>query len=388
MSNAFVKLLLGVAATSGFSATALAASVADVATSRYIVQCGSSATPGAVYECALAAAVQARAIAGDVAQGCEADVAATVASTQASRQKWQCARLRQFGSQMPYDEWHKETMGDCYARSARAGHRYQGQPQQCVVDSMVEQKRATASQVETCHQTARAALIQVVHNCLHQALKQPAGEAVPARSPSPVERSEANRLAASQGPSPNSHAQCQAYLQQNPMPSPMREIFMGNCPGSKSPPAVMAATAGKTHAAAAAGVQQDNADLSPEKVRASIRTWCESYNVTGAIRYDCACLVREADGHLKQDRLPFKSIAEQQFDTSPCVDRVRSAERIVAANFTEGSRRAMEGAGVDVDAMKACLRRAIETQIDANDLLNFGSLGAQLRHLCPAKIKR
>ncbi len=163
---------------------------------------------------------------------------------------------------------------------------------------------------------------------------------------------------------------------------------MGRCPGSKSPPAVMAAMEGKTHAAAVAGVQQDNADYPPEKVRASVRTRCESYNVTGAIRYDCVCIVREADGHLKEGRLPFRSIAEQQFDTSPCIDRVRSAELIVAANFTEGTRRMMENAGVNVDAMKACQRRVIETQMDAKDLLNFGSLGAQLKHLCPAQIKR
>lgn len=48
----------------------------------------------------------------------------------------------------------------------------------------------------------------------------------------------------------------------------------------------------------------------------------------------------------------------------------------------------MEGAGVDVDAMKACQRRAIETQMDAKDLLDFGNLRAQLKHHCPAQIKR
>jgi hypothetical protein len=388
MTHVFVRLVLGVAAASGFIEAALAASVADAATSRYIVRCETSASPGAVYECALSAAVQGGAIARDVAQACEADVATMGASTKRSREKWQCAQLRQLGSQMPYEEWHKATFRDCGAQAERAGHRYQGQHYQCVVDSMVDHKRATASQLENCRQTSRSSGAHGLLNCLSEAQKRTDGDAAPVRSPSPRERSEANRVAASQDQSRNSIAQCQAYLQQNPMPPPMSQIFLSNCTGAKAPPATVATMASKASTSIAAEEQRGNADYPPEKVRASSRTSCEAHNVRGILRFDCNCIVREADGHLKEGRLPSKSIAAQQFDTSPCIDRVRSAERIVAANFTEGTQRMMQNAGVNVDAMKTCQRRAIETQIDAKDLLDASRLRAELAHHCPAQIKR
>lgn len=323
----------------------------EAAMGRFVLSCDRAGSTDAVYACALSKAVDAGVVQAQVAQACRDDQGA-MPSSKPNQEVWFCAGLRQFGPGMSGKEWQSATARDCEARSRRAGHRYAGQRDQCIVDAIVEQRRVPDAVVNACRSQPGIGQNHRLLNCLGKALGQQGSVVSPP----------AAHIGTADG------ALMQVSDQGSPRPSWKERV--------------QAAQEARTSGQRDTNVHRDDAEYSTERVRSGNRTYCESSNRSGALVHDCACVLREVDRHLAQGRLPRKTIAHHGFDWSPCIDRGRSADKFVASNFTPGLEQMMRRGGVDVDAYKACQHRAIAHDIPREALANSGAVRSEVKRLC------
>ncbi len=356
-------------------APSFARTEADEKTGRYVLACDSAGggKPEAVYECALASTIKAGVISNGVAAACRTDAAG--ATARFHHEVWECAKLRQFGAGLPQKEWQSATMNDCHRRAARPGHRYQGNNHQCAVDAIVEQKRAPPERIAAC-QSQKQPSAHFMLNCMLR--EQPTAGASPALSPR--QRAEAQRAAG-----PDAAAlrlqECRDYASRQRADAG----FINRCQrSSETPEAVLAAMQGERAQNDRARVDADRAAYPPAKVRNDVRGGCDGHNRSSSLQFDCACVRTQADRHLAEGRLSPRAVAEMQFDLVPCIERRRTADKMMAS-FGEANRKAAKVAPFDVEARNACQHRAIEQEIDAASLMNLQRVTAEISRRCPPR---
>lgn len=126
----------------------------------------------------------------------------------------------------------------------------------------------------------------------------------------------------------------------------------------------------------------DDAQYSTARVQAEVRSGCDSQNRSSALVLECGCMAREAGRHLAEGKLARRTIAQQQFDVVPCIDRPRTADKVVALQFSADTTSMMQNAGVDVERMKACTHRAVAQDMPRESLTDFGNLRTELKLRC------
>lgn len=180
----------------------------------------------------------------------------------------------------------------------------------------------------------------------------------------------------------NAREACAVHAQASTMTPAEREHFLRLCPKSTAPLADLERNARLAAARVSEMRQRDDASNTPDQVRSKNHNHCQSQNQSGMLVFDCACVVREADRQMSVATLSRKTIAHGEFDWSPCIDRERSADRIVGANFDPGSVRMYTNAGIDVEALKTCQHRAVAQDMPRESLLDAGTLRAELKRRC------
>jgi len=332
--------------------------VAQTAMGRFILPCDRAGAMEAVYACALSKAVEAGVVSSSVVQACQDDLGSAPLG-KPNQELWVCAGLRQFGQQMPDDEWRSETERDCEARSRRATHRYTGQRNQCIVDAIIEQRRVPDAVVNTCRSQPG---IQKNHrlqshrllNCLYSSFREKA-DAIATHSA---------------GGSPASVKDRKQAPGKNPgLPASWAERVQVGQPSTSSR-------------------QQDEAEYPLERIHAGNKNYCESTNRGGTWVYDCACVLGEVDRHLAEGQLSRKTIAHHEFNWTPCIDRALSADKFVASIFTPTSEQMMRGLGIDVGAAKACQHRAIAHDIPLESLTSWDYVKSEIKRLCLPQNRR
>lgn len=126
----------------------------------------------------------------------------------------------------------------------------------------------------------------------------------------------------------------------------------------------------------------DDAQYPTARVQAEVRTGCDSQNRSSALVLECGCMAREAERHLAEGKLARRTIARQQFDIAPCIDRPRTADKVVALEFTAGTTSMMQNAGVDVERLKACTHRAVAQDMPRASLTDCGNIRTELKLRC------
>lgn len=369
-----VVALLALAAVS-----AAAKGVADDAMSRFVMPCDRAGTTDAVYQCALGKAAEAGVVSASVVQGCRNEVGS--AATDAGQQMWHCARLRQFGAKMPDKEWYDATARHCEFRARSPGHRYAGKRNDCIADALVESRRLPDAVVAECRARSGIEKNHRLMNCLVGGLRgNKSSVAVPPGLVAP------ERTAAA-GVERHGRDACRAYAAQSRMDDDQRRRFVPDCGNTRvsTPMSEIEKQLTVGSPEAQARRAQDNAPAVQQQATANVRGLCESHNRSGALLYDCACIAGEADRHLAEGKLTARSIASMEFDSTPCVDRPRSADHWVAREFTTGTVNMMRNAGVDVEVLKACHRRAIAETMPRAALSNFETIRTEMKQLCSSR---
>jgi hypothetical protein len=379
-NRAIVNVLAAVLlASAGLSAAAKG--VADEAMSRFVLPCDRAGKTDAVYQCALGKAADAGVVSANTVRGCRDEVGA---AADAGQQMWHCARLRQFGAKMPNNEWYDATARHCDFRARSPGNRYSGKRNDCIADAIVESRRIPDAVVAQCRARPGIEKNHRLLNCLSDSLrgnKSPTSMA-PADltiGVTPVADTERHGRDA-----------CRAYAAQSRMDENQRKRFVSYCGNTRTSTPMSELEKRFTDGTpeAAARRAQDNAPATQQQAPGNVRSQCENYNRSGALWLDCACMGREAERHLAEGKLTARSVSRMEFDPTPCVDRPRSADQWVAREFTPGTTSMLRNAGVDVEGLKACHRRAIAQTMPRASLGSFDNIRVEMKQLCSSSKKR
>lgn len=138
------------------SATPIAAGVAEQATASHYQLCQAKhrgmadlrAEREAVYECATSVTVAAGVIAPAIVDACRAEFKALLQGR--AYRIWRCALLDQFGPRMDVRDWRMAVEDVCNARVSIAGHRYERQKSQCLIDVLLDQRNVPATRQQAC----------------------------------------------------------------------------------------------------------------------------------------------------------------------------------------------------------------------------------------------
>jgi hypothetical protein len=136
-----------------------------------MLSCERAEKPDAITECALAKSVQAGDVPAAVVQACRDDLG-PAPGADPHQQVWLCAKHRHFGPRMTAQEWSQTATNDCHNRSLRSGHRYEGRRNECFIDAVVEQQRASDADIARCRSARGGDRPSVLTNCLGRALRQ------------------------------------------------------------------------------------------------------------------------------------------------------------------------------------------------------------------------
>lgn len=124
-----------------------------------------------------------------------------------------------------------------------------------------------------------------------------------------------------------------------------------------------------------------------QRVQAEVRASCSNQNSSTPLVLECACMARKVERRLAEGKMARRAIAQQQFDFASCIDRPRTAAKIVASQFTSDTIGMMRNAGVDVEWLKACTYRAIAQDMPRESLTDFARLRTELLQRCISKLR-
>lgn len=153
MNRPIVAALL--ASTLAMSSAPAAAGVAEQATAQHYQACQAKhrgmadvrAEREAVYECAATAAAAASVIAPAIVDACRAEFKSLEGR---AYRTWRCALLGQFGPRMDERDWRITVEDVCTARVSIAGHRFERQKSQCLIEALLEQRKVPAARQQAC----------------------------------------------------------------------------------------------------------------------------------------------------------------------------------------------------------------------------------------------
>lgn len=358
---------------------AAAKGVADEAMSRFVMPCDRAGNTDAVYQCALGKAADAGVVSASVVRGCRDEVGSAAADT--GQQMWHCARLRQFGAKMPDKEWYDATARHCEFRARSPGHRYTGKRNDCIADAIVESRRVPDAAVATCRARPGIEKNHRLLNCLVDSLRGNKSAASMALEFAVIE------LIPVADVERHGRDACRAYAAQSQMDEKQRRRFVPYCGTTRTstPMSELEKRFRDGTPEAQARRAQDNAPATQQQASGNVRGQCENYNRSGALLLDCTCMAGEANRHLAEGKLTARSVASMEFDPTPCVDRPRSADQWVAREFNPGTVNMLRNAGVDVDGLKACHRRAIAETMPRGALRSFETIRTELKQLCSSR---
>jgi hypothetical protein len=377
--KALAAALLAVAAL-----PATAKGVADEAMSRFVMPCDRAGTSDAVYQCALGKAASAGVVSAGVVQGCRNEIGSAAADV--GQQMWHCARLRQFGAKMSSKEWYDATARNCDFRARSPGHRYAGKRNDCIADAITDSRRVPDAAVAECRARPHIEKNHRLLNCLVDSLRgKKSAAATAATSVKPGFAVLELMLVADV----ERHGQnaCRAYAAQSQMDEKQRRRFVKDC-GITRTSMPMSEIEKRFHDGTPQAQErraQDNIPATQQQAPVNVLPQCENYNRSGALRLDCACMAGEANRQLAAGKLTAKNAARMEFDPSPCIDRPRTADQWVAREFTPGTTSMMRNAGVDVEGLKSCHRRAIAETMPRAALRSFETIRTEMTHLCSSR---
>lgn len=199
----------------------------------------------------------------------------------------------------PYQEMTAGCARTAFDRSAADGGVPQARLDTCAADPNVSRRRDST-------RTAYGA----IWNC---AVRAEYGTAPPA--PTPPSRS-----------APHAAADCSAFATAQGLGGAERQGFETRCRGSRTPMETLLQQERERSAGVAAARAREAQNYPLARVVADNRSWCEANNRSPTLVFDCQCMADTSARLYQEGQHGPRALAQKEWDTSPCIDRARSAD--------------------------------------------------------------